>query len=150
MNRAVVLGLAVVVVTGAQSGALGAAKKKPITKKWTATAPVPDPTNASPQSAYSVCAQTVPGSFHIETFKAPAAGKLVVQITGFQADWDLLIMDAKKREVGASGNGGYGTPVDPSTEKATIKIKKAGTFSIVACNWAGSPTAEGTYTFTFA
>jgi hypothetical protein len=149
MKRVLVLGLAATAVVGSQAGALGAAKKKPITKKWTTTAPTADPTNASPQTPYSVCPQVVPLSYGIETFKAPAPGKLVVSITGFQGDWDLLVMDGKKREVGASGNGGYGTPATPSTEKLTLKIKKAGTYSIVSCNWAGSPISNGTYTFTY-
>jgi hypothetical protein len=149
MKRALVLGLAVTAVVAGQSGAFGAAKKKPITKSWTTMAPTPDPTNARPDPPYSVCPQLVPLSYGTETFKAPAAGKLVVSITGFQGDWDLLVMDGKKREIAASGNGGYGTPATPSTEKLTLKIKKAGTYSIVSCNWAGSPISNGTYTFTY-
>lgn len=126
------------------------AAPKPITKTYTATAPAPDPTNAAPGAKYSVCAQTVPMSAHVEPFKAPAPGKLAVELSGFQADWDLLITDAKGNEVGSSGNGGYGTPVSPSVEKATVKVKKAGTYNIVACNWAGTPSATVKYVFTFA
>jgi hypothetical protein len=148
-TRVLAVGL-VAAVAMSQGNAWSAPKKKPITKKWTATAATPDPSNASPDSPYTVCPQVVPGSYHAETFKAPAAGKLIVSITGFQGDWDLLVVDEKKREVGSSGNGGYGTPASPSTEKITLKVKKAGTFSIVSCNWAGTPMAEGTYTFTYA
>ena len=127
------------------------AAPKPITKTYTATAPAPDPTNAS-GSSYSVCAQAVPQSFHVEKFKAPAPGKLAVEVSGFQGDWDLLITDAAKgSELGASGNGGYGTPATPSVEKASVKVKTAGTtYNIIACNWAGTPTATVKYTFTYA
>lgn len=127
------------------------AAPKPITKTYTATAAAPDPTNSAPTAKYSVCAQTVPGSFHVEEFKAPAPGKLVVELSGFQVDWDLLITDAKGSEIASSGAGGYGTPVAPSTEKATVKVKKSGTvYRIVACNWAGTPTATVKYVFTYA
>ncbi len=142
------------VVVGALAVSAGPAvakpKPKPITKTYTATAPVPDPTNAAGQTPYNVCPQTVPNSFHTETFKAPAAGKLAVKVTGIIGDWDLLIMNDKKSEAGYSGSGGYGTPVSTSTESATVKVKKAGTFYIVACNWAGAPTATVSYTFTYA
>lgn len=126
------------------------AAPKPITKTYTATAPAPDPTNAAPGAKYTVCAQTVPQSAHTEVFKAPAPGKLAVELSGYQVDWDLLITDAKGAQLGSSGNGGYGTPASPSTEKATVKIKKAGSYNIIACNWAGTPTATVKYVFTFA
>jgi len=124
-----------------------AAPRKPITKTYTATAPVPDPTNYAEMS-YSVCAQAVPQSAHVEVFKAPAAGKLKVELSGFVGDWDLLILDSKGAEVATSG----GTqPVDPPTEQATVKVKKAAaTYKIIACNWAGGPTATVKYTFTYA
>ncbi|HEX8002243.1 MAG TPA: hypothetical protein VF519_06075 [Mycobacteriales bacterium] len=143
------LPVAAVLLAAAASPAVAA--PKPITKTYTATAPVPDPTNAAPNAPYTVCPQVVPQSFQVEAFKAPAPGKLAVEVSGIQGDWDLLITDAKGAEVGSSGNGGYGTPAAPSVEKATVKVKKGGvTYSIVACNWAGAPTATVKYTFTYA
>lgn len=147
--RAAVLALASALAVTVAPAAI-AKPKPPITRSYTATAPVPDPTNAAPTSSYTVCPQVVPQSFSIETFKAPAAGKLAVKVTGIIGDWDLLIMNDKKSEVGSSGSGGYGTPVATSTEASTVKIKKAGTYYIVACNWAGAPTANVSYTFTYA
>lgn len=148
-TRTLVLAGAVALVAAASPVSAGP-KPKPITKTYTATAPAPDPTNAAPGAKYSVCAQNVPMSAHTEVFKAPAPGKLAVELKGFEVDWDLLITDAKGTEVGASGNGGYGTPASPSVEKATVKVKKAGTFNIVACNWAGTPSATVKYVFTYA
>ena len=141
MNRTATLTLAVLAAaTVAAPGALAA--PKPITKTYTATAPMPDPTNVA--GGYTVCAQNVPQSFHTEEFKVPAAGTLKVELTNYQVDWDLLIVDAKKNEIGSSGSGGNGEP-----EVAQIKFKKPGSVFIVACNWSGGPTGTVKYTFTY-
>ena len=140
MNRTATLTIAVLAAAGvAAPGALAA--PKPITKTYTATAPLPDPTNVG--GGYTVCAQNVPQSFHIEEFKVPAAGTLKVELTEYQVDWDLLLMDGKGKELGSSGSGGVGEP-----EIAQVKFKKAGVVQIVACNWSGGPTGTVTYTFT--
>ncbi len=102
---------------------------------------MPDPTNVA--GGYSVCAQNVPGSFHVENVKLPSAGTLKVELTKYQVDSDLLLMNEKKAEIAFSGSGGVGEP-----EVTQVKLKKAGTVSIVACNWSGGPTGEVTYTFT--
>ena len=144
MNRTATLTLAVLAAaTVAAPGALAA--PKPITKTYTATAPMPDPTNVA--GGYTVCAMNVPGSFHVEEFKVPAAGTLKVELTDYNVDWDLLIIDAKKNEIGSSGSGGVGVVGGP--EVAQIKFKKPGTISIIACNWSGGPTGQVKYTFTF-
>jgi hypothetical protein len=141
MNRSATITIAVLAAaTVAAPGALAA--PKPITKTYTATAPAPDPTNVG--GGYSVCAQNVPGSFHVEPFKVPAAGTLKVQLTDYQVDWDLLLMDDKGKELAGSGAGGVGGP-----EVVQVKFKKATAVQIVACNWSGGPTGTVTYTFTY-
>ena len=141
MNRTATLTLAVLAAaTVAAPGALAA--PKPVTKTYTATAPTPDPTNVA--GGYTVCAQNVPGSFHIEPFKVPGAGTLKIELKKYQVDWDLLLMDGKGKELASSGSGGVGEP-----EVVQIKIKKPGPVSIVACNWSGGPTAKVKYTFTY-
>ncbi len=147
MNRTAALlagALAVTAVTApaAVAGPKKKSKPKPITKTYTATAPNPDPTNLA--GGYSVCAQNVPGSFHTEAFKVPAAGTLQVALTNYQGDWDLLLMDGAKEEIAFSGNFEPGSP-----EVVSVKFKKAQPVSIVACNWAGGPTGQVKYTFTF-
>lgn len=131
------------------AGPAAAAPRKPISKSYQASAPMPDPTNYAGQG-YSVCAQNVPNSFDKKEFRAPAAGKIKVTMTDFTGDWDLLFMDAKGNEVTNSGGSDLGSPATPATEMFTAKIKKAGTFYIVACNWAGGATANVKYTFTYA
>ena len=145
MNRTATLSIAILAAaTVAAPAALAA--PKPITKTYTATAPLPDPTNFAGTADYSVCAQAVPQSFHIEEFKVPAAGTLKVEMpaSGYQGDWDLLLMDGKNKELANSGE------LPAADEVAQVKFKKPGVVKIVACNWAGGPTGEVTYTFTFA
>ncbi|MBK5305715.1 MAG: hypothetical protein JJD92_03410 [Frankiaceae bacterium] len=57
-------------------------------------------------------------------------------------------MDADKSEATSSGAGGY-APVAGGPEVMEIRFKKAQTVTIVACNWAGSPTASVKATFTY-
>jgi hypothetical protein len=147
MKTTAAVTLAVVALGAASmSPAIGAPKKK-ITKTYTATAAVPDPTNAAAGS-YSVCPQTVPGSFQADEFKIPAAGTLQVEVSGYNGDWDALLMDSDKSEIAASGAGGY-PPVAGGPENMEMRFKKAQTVTIVACNWAGGPTATVKATFTY-
>jgi hypothetical protein len=125
-----------------------APKKKPITKTYTATAPLPDPTNfvgAGGAEAYSVCNQVVPQSFHNEPFTAPAAGTLKIELTQYQGDWDLLLMNDKDEEIAFSGL----TDVQGAPEVVQVKFKKKTAVQIIACNWAGGPTGTVKYTFTY-
>ena len=145
MNRTATLTLAALAAaTVAAPGAVAAPPKpKPITKTYTATAPMPDPTNWAGQG-YSVCAMNVPQSYHIEEFKAPAAGTLKVTLSKFEGDWDSLLLNDKGDEMT------YGGSSDVAGEEVMqMKFKKAQTVQIIVCNWAGGPTGEVTYTFTF-
>ena len=133
----------------AAAGTVQAAPPKPIEKTYTATAPLPDPTN-NVAAAHEVCNMMVPQSFHIEKFEAKAPGTLKVVIGGFVGDWDFLIQDPKGADVAAATAIDTGTPVVEDTDTASVKIKKPGSYSLIACNFAGGPTATVKYTFTFA
>jgi hypothetical protein len=123
----------------AAAPSFAAPKPKPITKSWAATAN-PDP---SP-NATGACTQDVPGGEHVEAFEVPAAGTLKVQLTGFQGDWDLCILDSKGAVVGSST--GF---VEATTETVQLKLKKKTALQIVSQNSLGGPTASGTLTFTY-
>jgi hypothetical protein len=128
------------------------AKPKPITQTFQATAAAPDPTNWAGQAGaqvYSVCQGTVPPSQYKLDFTAPAAGKLVVDLSNFKGDWDLLLTDKSGKELTYGGASDLGTTSSVS-EKMTYKFKKKMDAVIIACNWVGGPTADGKYTFTFA
>jgi hypothetical protein len=141
------LALALTAVAGLVVAAPGAlADGKPVEEEYAATAPTPDPTNyagAATGEGYSVCAQNVPGSFQVDQFKAPSAGKLKVDLTGFAGDWDLLLIDDKGAELAAGGSSDVS-----NGETAGVTLKKPATIQIVACNWAGGPTATVKYVFT--
>jgi hypothetical protein len=144
MNRTAALLVASLAVAAvAAPPAMAAPKKKSITKTYPVTAPVPDPSNYAGQG-YSVCAQNVPNSFDKQTFQVPAAGTLAVELSGFTGDWDLLLEDSDDSELAAGGSSGIS-----DVETAEVRFKKAQKVSIVACNWAGGPTASVKYTFTF-
>ena len=131
------------------AGSVQAAPPKPITKTYTATAPAPDPTNEA-TGAHAVCEMNVPQSFHIEKFVAPGPGALKVEISGFVGDWDLLVQDPKGADVAAATQTDTSTPAADDGDSLALKIKKPGSYSIIACNWVGGPTATVKYTFTFA
>lgn len=137
--------------TAALAAPADAAPRKPITKTYEATAPTPDFTNLEPNATYTVCNQTVPQSWHLHVFTAPAPGKLKVTLSGYVGDWDLLLTDSKGTQLAAGDLLEPGTPTTPAEESATLKIKKAKTkINIIACNFAGGPTATVKYTFTYA
>lgn len=137
------------VAAGIAGEATAAPKRKPITHSYQATAPLPDPSNYA-DDTYSVCAQNVPQSFHVHEFKAPALGKLKITLTNFLGDWDLLLLDPKGTEIAAGVASDLGTPGSSVSEVASAKIRKAGTYKIIACNWAGGSTGDVKYTFDFA
>ena len=147
MRTTAAVTLAVVALGAASMSPAIGAPKKTITKTYTATAPVPDPTNEA-GGDYTVCPQTVPNSFQADAFKIPAAGTLKVEVDGYTGDWDALLMDSDKSEATASGSGGY-EPVAGGPEVMEMRFKKAQTVTIVACNWAGGPTATVKVTFTY-
>ena len=134
-----------VAVAPAAGAATKKPPKKPITKTYTATAPAPDPTNWVEPRPYELCAQRVPNSFHIERFRVPAAGRLQVELTNYQGDWDALLMDDDNDTITLSGSTELNV-----REKMEAKFKKATNVSIVVCNWVGGPEGTVKYTFTYA
>lgn len=149
MNRRTVLpaALVAVVAVGSFAPAMAKPKRKPITKTFTASAPVPHP---YPPSGPSCSDNPATPSEHHETLKVPAKGKLTVTLTGFTGDWDLGLFDKAGNSI-AEG-AGVNTPnanTGNGVEELTAKIKKPGTYIIDACNFAGGPTASGTIKFVF-
>lgn len=114
------------------------AAPKTISKSYTATAN-PDP---SP-NASGACARSLVGGEHVEPLKVPAAGKLVVEMTAFQGDWDLCIFDKSGKNLASSA--GF---VDATKEAVSLKLKKPVEIQIVAQNLIGGPTASMKYVFT--
>lgn len=100
-------------------------------------AAVPDP---SPNGT-GTCKSTIPGGQQKDELKLPAAGKLTVEMTGFQGDWDLCLYDGDKL-VGSSA--GF---VEATKETVSYKAKRAMTVVIGAANVGGGPTAQVSWKF---
>jgi hypothetical protein len=140
-RTALVAGLVLAAGFGSLSPAM--AKGKTVTKSYTATAATPGPTNA----ATTVCEGKVPGSYFDETFKAPFTGKLQVDETGFQGDWDLgLFQDGTLAAQSAQDPTKQPDPQTPEHIDG-FKLKKGEAVVIRSCNFTGGPTANVTYVF---
>jgi hypothetical protein len=136
--------LAVTLAAGAFSPALAGPKPKPVSKSYTATAFPPDPSHTAITTG--ICNTTNPTSQHNEPFTVPFVGVLVVDLKGFQGDWDLALYNGSQLVAQSAQD----LTADPQTpEKITIKLKKVGQkLSIRACNFAGGPTATVSYVHT--
>ena len=149
MNARQLLAISLVGIAAAAPLAPAQAKPKEIKKSWSMTlAPFPVPAQGTPTCLPADGREGV--TKHTETLKAPAAGVLKAELTGFYGDWDITVFDAKDKALGAGG--GTSTPnTSPAvgTDKITVKIKKAGTYKVVMCNFAGSPAATGKYSFVY-
>lgn len=137
MRRLVLVTLPLALV-GVVAATPGTAAPKPTEKRYTAAAS-PDP---SP-NAEGGCSRGIPGGEHIEPFKVTAPGKLVVEMTGFQGDWDLCVFDKSGKLLGSST--GF---VEATTETVSIKFKKVADITIVSQNLIGGATAAMKYVYT--
>lgn len=140
LRTAAVTSLVAVAAAGTLTPALAGPKPKPITKTYTATAPTPDPTPI----AGDICDPLLPSAKHEEKFTVPAAGTLKVTAK-HELDWALALLDGKGSRLAESDGS------DPTQQESMqVKFKKKTDVVIRACNFAGRPTAEITYVFTFA
>lgn len=133
MNRIALLTISAAVI--AVVGPAQAAPPKPMTQRFTYTDNTADPT-ASAVTGPRCDGMLAPNEPGLE-FTAPAAGKLTVSLTA-TGDWGLEVLDAKGRLLGSSDGD---TPEDQ--EKVTVKLKTAGTFTVLPCNLGGLPQASG-------
>lgn len=155
VRKAIPVALSLVVAAGALAPALAAPPKpKPISEEYSLEhAPIPlplvgidgvDGTNSCTDPAWEGISTTT------KTIKTTGAGSLVVDVTDFDGDWDITVMDDKGNVLGVGS--GTATPTalaTPGDEKAVIKTKKAMTLNIAVCNFFGGPTANAKYVFTY-
>lgn len=135
--RRLVLAVLPLAVVGIVGVAPGSAAPKNIEKSYTAAASA-DPT----PNVGGACDRGIPGGEHVEPLKIPAAGKLTVDMSNFQGDWDLCVFSKTGSVLGSSA--GF---VDVPKESVAIKFKKAAEITIVAQNLIGGPTAAVKYVF---
>jgi hypothetical protein len=138
MRTRLVLATLPVALIGVVAAAPGIAGPKPQSKSYTAAAS-PDPT----PNAEGGCSRGIPGGEFVEPLKITSPGKLVVEMSDFQGDWDLCVFDKSGSTVGSST--GF---IEATKETVGIKLKKTGEYTIVSQNLVGGATAAMKYTFT--
>lgn len=136
-KRLVLAVLPVALISVAAAPSLAAPKT---TKGSYTAAASPDPT----PNGTGTCNSTIPAGQQKDELKLPAAGKLAVEMTGFQGDWDLCLY------VGGSLVSSSAGFIDATKETVAYKAKKATTVVIGAANVGGGPTAQVAWTFTTA
>ncbi len=146
MSRRTLVPIAALGVVAAALGLPAEAAPPPITKSYSVNV-VP-----FPNAQWGVACQEkspIPSDHH-ESFKAPAPGTLKVVISDFQGDFDGAIVDPKGKYLAASDNAAATPNTSPGVkETITYKVKKPQEIVIRVCNFAASPAAKVTYTFTF-
>jgi hypothetical protein len=143
MRTRTALAASLVLVAGVGSLSPAFAGGKTVTKAYTATASSPGVTNF----ALGVCEGSVPGSNFDTTFKAPFAGRLTVDMTGFMGDWDMaLVQDGANAAESAQDPTKQPDPMTPEHIDG-FKLKKGEEVTIRNCNFSGGPTANVKYVF---
>ena len=153
MNKSFVVATAAIALVGVgthspASAAKKPAKKPPITKSYSMNLlPVPDPPQGTPSCAR---AQLEGVSIHTETFTTTGAGTLSAEVSGFAGDWDITVYDTDGLVgVGDGTSTGGGAPATSGKDTFVNSWKKGTTITVKTCNFAGSPQAKGSYTFTY-
>jgi len=130
------------VAVGAYAPATAATKAKPISMEYDVQGlPNPQPL---PSGTSCLDAQYEGISRTTKTIKTTGPGVLNVVLNGFSGDWDITLMDKDGEEL-AAGDGtstGGGAPAMAGEDTLVQKFKKAGTFQVAVCNFAGSPQAH--------
>ena len=148
MRKALASILAAGLVFGMLAGPATAAKKKKISKTFAAGPHLPMP-NASEDPTIPHSCMAGEEGIHKTTvaLRTPGKGVLNVSIENFEGDWDLYVLDAAGTQIGVSEASQLQDA--PPVEQIVIPLAAKKTYSIVACNFAGGPTADGKYTYTY-
>ena len=144
MRKSILLVMAITLALAVAAAPATAGKRKTLKKSFSAQA-VPYPVTSSVQAGGCLNGQE---SVHKVTtsFKTPGKGVLDVELFDFVGDWDLHITDAAGHTLASSTSDNAGS----ATEQVMgLPLKKGFKVNIVACNWAGGPTAEGEYVYKY-
>lgn len=141
--------LAMAALLAASVSAQAAPRPKPLTGSFKSTlAPMPATLEAcaSPAQVEGVNKKSVP-------LKVTGPGMLQVKTTGFYGDWDMVLLNSAGSVLatgsGTNVDGNNSTPAAPIAETMKFKNKKAGTLTLVVCNFSGSHEATTSYVYTY-
>jgi len=147
VRRVATVATLAVLAAGAYAPAM-AAPKKPVTRSYDMQLlPVPDPPQGTPSCARD---ELIGISIHQEKLKTTGPGTLKVKVNGFSGDWDITVYSGDKEleGVGDGTSTGGGAPATAGEDTFEMKFKKPVSLDIRTCNFAGSPSAHGEFTFT--
>jgi hypothetical protein len=148
VRRVAAVASVALLAAGAYAPATAAAKKPPIKKSYEMQlTPLPYPPSGTPTCDEDAFAGSL---IHVETLKTTGPGVLTVKVNGFYGDWDITVYSGEK-ELEGSGDGTTtpNTSTSAGEDVFTAKFKKPVSLEIRTCNFAGSPSAHGEYTFTY-
>jgi hypothetical protein len=147
VRRVAALATLATLALGAHVPAGAAAKKPPVKKSYEMQLPpFPYPAQGTPTCDEDMAAD----AFHIETLKTTGPGTLTVKVNGFQGDWDITVYSGEKELEGTGeGTSTPNTSTSPGEDVFTAKFKKPVSLEIRTCNFAGTPSAHGEYTFVY-
>ncbi|MDQ3986508.1 MAG: hypothetical protein M3280_08430 [Actinomycetota bacterium] len=144
MRKSIILVMVVALALAVATAPATAGKKKTLKKSFSAQA-LPYPVTSSVQEGG--CLNGAEAVHKVTTsFKTPGKGILDVEIFDFVGDWDLHITDAAGHTLASSTSPNDGNATE---QVAGLPLKKGFKVNIVACNWAGGPTAEGEYVYKY-
>lgn len=148
MRKAITTILALGLVAAAFSAAPALAKKKKtvtVHEEFSAGphAPMPSGLDGSTEG----CLESTDGVNKTTVeFTTPGKGIITVTLEAFEGDWDLYLLQDGNLLAGSSSSQLEGAPAE---EKIMMNLGAKKAVSIVACNWAGGPTAEGMYMYKY-
>ena len=137
MHRRQALAAALGAVLVAGIGGPAQAAPKPLRGGYTAGPTVPDPTTGG--LPFDTC-EGLPTAEHRRTLSLPSRGVLRVELAS-TGDWGLVVRDARGRALARSD-----TALATGTERATVRLRGPAKVLIEACNFAGAPTAQVSWT----
>lgn len=149
MRKTLVSILALGLIAAALSAAPALAKKKKtvtIHKEFSAGphAPMPSGLDGSTEG----CLESTEGVNKTTVdFTTPGTGIITVTLEAFEGDWDLYLL--QDGNLLASSHGSQLDGAAGPEEKIMMNLGAKKAVSIVACNWAGGPTASGMYMYKY-
>lgn len=148
MRKTLVSILALGLIAAALSAAPALAKKKKtvtIHKEFSAGPHAPMPSGLAGET--EGCLESTEGVNKTTVdFKTPGKGIITVTIDTFEGDWDLYLLQDGALLASSSSSQLEGAAAE---EKIMMNLGAKKAVSIVACNWAGGPTAEGMYMYKY-
>ena len=147
VRRVAAVASVALLAAGAYAPATAAPKKAPVKKSYEMQLPpFPYPAQGTPTCDEDMAS----GAFHVEKLKTTGPGVLTVKVNGFYGDWDITVYSGDKELEGTGdGTSTPNTSASAGEDVFTQKFKKPVSLEIRTCNFAGSPSAHGEYTFVY-